>query len=50
MRSNCEFDVAEVCAVFGGGGHAKAAGCTIEAGGIYDAEKMILAEILRLLS
>ena len=50
MRSNCEFDVAEVCAVFGGGGHAKAAGCTVHAGGIYDAEKMILAEILRLLS
>ena len=49
MRSNGEFDVAKVCALFEGGGHAKAAGCTIEAGGIYDAEKMILAAIEKLL-
>ncbi len=30
MRSNTEFDVAAVCARFGGGGHTKAAGCTLE--------------------
>ena len=30
MRSNTFADVAEMCAVFGGGGHKKAAGCTIE--------------------
>lgn len=30
MRSNTEFDVAAVCACFGGGGHTKAAGCTID--------------------
>lgn len=29
MRSNKYFDVAEICAAFGGGGHKKAAGCTI---------------------
>lgn len=29
MRSNCDFDVSEVCAAFGGGGHVRAAGCTI---------------------
>jgi hypothetical protein len=46
MRSNGDFDVSEVCAIFGGGGHAKAAGCTIEAGGVYDAEKMILNAVL----
>lgn len=28
-RSNCEADVSEICAMFGGGGHSKAAGCTI---------------------
>ena len=30
-RSNCEVNVADVCALFGGGGHAKAAGCKITA-------------------
>lgn len=49
MRSNGEFDVSKVCALFGGGGHAKAAGCTVEAGGIYEAEKMILTEVQKLL-
>ncbi len=29
MRSNTDFDVAAVCARFGGGGHIKAAGCTV---------------------
>lgn len=28
-RSNCEINVADICAEYGGGGHAKAAGCTI---------------------
>lgn len=28
-RSNCDACVSEVCALFGGGGHPKAAGCTI---------------------
>ena len=30
MRSNTDFDVAAVCHCFGGGGHIKAAGCTLE--------------------
>ena len=29
MRSSCRADVSAVCAAFGGGGHVKAAGCTI---------------------
>lgn len=29
MRSSCDVDVAAICATFGGGGHAKAAGCSI---------------------
>ena len=48
MRSNCDFDVSAVCAAFGGGGHHRAAGCSLEANGIEDAEKKILAEIRRL--
>lgn len=30
-RANAEIDCAAVCAVYGGGGHTRAAGCTIEA-------------------
>ena len=48
MRSNCDFDVSAVCARFGGGGHARAAGCSIEARGIDEAEKKILAVISEL--
>ena len=29
MRSSCHVDVSAICASFGGGGHIKAAGCTI---------------------
>ena len=29
MRSSCHVDVAAICASFGGGGHVKAAGCTV---------------------
>lgn len=31
VRSNYDADVAELCSAFGGGGHKKAAGCTISA-------------------
>ncbi len=30
-RSNCEINVADICAEYGGGGHAKAAGCSLHA-------------------
>lgn len=30
-RSNCDLDVSAVCAAFGGGGHKRAAGCSISA-------------------
>ncbi len=30
-RSNCDVNVAEICATFGGGGHDKAAGCRVNA-------------------
>ena len=45
MRSNGDFDVSALCARFGGGGHEKAAGCSIEARGIEEAEKQILNAI-----
>ena len=44
-RSNCDYDVAELCATFGGGGHKKAAGCTLSAPDIHAAVDQILAVI-----
>ena len=38
-------DVAAICARFGGGGHIKAAGCTVPAKNIEDAARRVLAEI-----
>lgn len=43
MRSNSDIDVAEIALEFGGGGHAKAAGCSIAAESIEEAESLIVA-------
>ena len=45
MRSVGDIDVSKICAAFGGGGHMRAAGCTVEALGIEDAERLIVREI-----
>ena len=29
LRSECDFNVADVAAAFGGGGHVRAAGCSV---------------------
>lgn len=47
MRSNRVADVSKLCAVFGGGGHVRAGGCTVYAPDIAEAEKMLIAEIDR---
>ena len=44
MRSSCEVDVAAICAEFGGGGHIKAAGCTVSCEGGIDAVVEMIAE------
>ncbi len=44
LRANGDFNVAEVVAVFGGGGHVKAAGCTME-GEIETILERLMAEI-----
>lgn len=44
MRSKKYMDVSEICSVFNGGGHIRAAGCSIEQT-ITSAEKLILDEI-----
>lgn len=41
MRSNGDSDVSRICAKFGGGGHAKAAGCTICASSIDEAKEQV---------
>lgn len=44
-RSSCAYDVAELCREFGGGGHAKAAGCTLFATDIVSARELLLKAI-----
>lgn len=46
LRSNDYMDVADVCMMFGGGGHIRAAGCTMEMK-LEDAKKAILAEVIK---
>ena len=45
MRSSCDFDVSEICALYGGGGHVRAAGCTITADSILSAEMTVVVAI-----
>lgn len=47
MRSMSDADVSEICAVFGGGGHVKAAGCSIEVDTLDEAVDMILEEVVK---
>lgn len=44
LRSNDYMDVADVCMMFGGGGHIRAAGCTLEMP-LLEAKKAILFEV-----
>ena len=44
MRSSCDVDVAAICAEFGGGGHIKAAGCTVTCEGGMDKVVEMIAE------
>ena len=45
MRSSCDFDVSEICALYGGGGHVRAAGCTLVADSILSAEMTIVLAV-----
>ena len=48
LRSSCSFDVSAIAKHFGGGGHTKAAACTIEADSIEFATRLVVDEIMRL--
>ena len=45
MRSSCDFDVSEVCAHYGGGGHVRAAGCTLTSDSILAAEMTVVVAV-----
>jgi phosphoesterase RecJ-like protein len=45
LRSNCALDVSRICAHFGGGGHKKAAGCTIVADSLDEVTDRVLSQI-----
>ena len=47
VRSNGAFSAAALCAAFGGGGHEKAAGCTVEAPDVASVTERLLAHIRR---
>lgn len=46
-RSNCDINVADICARYGGGGHARAAGCTLHAESPREAYDEIIASLTR---
>ena len=48
LRSNNYVNVSEACSIFGGGGHARAAGATIQ-GTIEQVREMVVREVIRLL-
>lgn len=50
MRSSSDFDVSEICALYGGGGHTRAAGCTMVADSILSAEMALVVAIEHRLS
>ncbi len=45
FRSNCDINVAEVCMGFGGGGHVRAAGCTIVADDMEEVVQTVASAI-----
>ena len=50
LRSAGAIDVSRICSEFGGGGHRRAAGCTIRAGSVDEATEQVLAAARRALS
>ena len=50
MRTKEYLDASALCAVFGGGGHVRAAGCNVEAEDLMHAKIRILDEIERMMT
>ena len=49
MRSSGKVDVSAICAKFGGGGHIKAAGCSVIADSTREAADTVLKEIVKVI-
>lgn len=49
LRSNDETDVSEIAAKFGGGGHVRASGCTVNACSAEEAVQKVISEIEKIL-
>ncbi len=49
LRSNDDTDVAKIASLFGGGGHIRAAGCTVEANTAKEALEKVVKEIEKIL-
>lgn len=45
VRSSCSYDVSALCAKFDGGGHKKAAGCTVYAADVDEAMQKFVSQI-----
>lgn len=50
MRSSVDFNVANVCAAFGGGGHERAAGCAVHTDSAEQAEQLVVDTLRRKLA
>jgi phosphoesterase RecJ-like protein len=48
VRTKAVIDAAALCAIFGGGGHVRAAGCNLKADTLEGAKKQLLQEIERM--
>ncbi len=46
LRSNVYVNVSDICAKHGGGGHIRAAGCTVNADSIEEAADIILSDVI----
>ncbi|HAV21779.1 MAG TPA: bifunctional oligoribonuclease/PAP phosphatase NrnA [Firmicutes bacterium] len=49
MRSKGEFDVGALAEELGGGGHAKAAGCTLDTGSIAQARELVFGKVYKIM-
>lgn len=49
MRSKGNFDVAALAQVFGGGGHARAAGCSLESQSMTEAKELVFGKVYEIM-
>lgn len=50
MRSRGDFDVSALAEAFDGGGHSRAAGCSVDAASLDDARQMVLSKVYEMMA